>query len=204
MPEEWRTSTLIPIFKNKGDIQECGNYRGIKLMSHTMKIWERIMNNRIRGIVKISEEQFGFMPGRSTTDAIYALRLLMEKYREEQQELHCVFIDLEKAYDRVPREEVWNCLRLKGVPESYVRLVQDMYRNTSTEVRCQPGKSEKFEIKVGVHQGSARSPLLFAVVMDCLTEEVRRPSPWDIMYADDVVICTNDRETCEEKLEQWT
>ncbi|XP_047500838.1 uncharacterized protein LOC125046883 [Penaeus chinensis] len=82
MPEEWGTSTLIPIFKNKGDIQECGNYRGIKLMSHTMKIWERIMNNRIRGIVKISEEQFGFMPGRGTTDAIYALRLLMEKYRE--------------------------------------------------------------------------------------------------------------------------
>ncbi|XP_037775541.1 uncharacterized protein LOC119572505 [Penaeus monodon] len=79
-----------------------------------------------------------------------------------------------------------------------------MCRNTSTEVRCQSGKSENFEIKVGVHQGSALSPLLFAVVMDCLTEEVRRPSPWDIMCADDVVICTNDRETCEEKLEQWT
>ncbi|XP_047500839.1 uncharacterized protein LOC125046884 [Penaeus chinensis] len=79
-----------------------------------------------------------------------------------------------------------------------------MYRNTSTEVRCQSGKSEKFEVKVGVHQGSALRQLLFAVVMYCLTEEVRKSSPWDIMYVDDVVICTNDRETCEEKLEQWT
>ncbi|XP_063594371.1 uncharacterized protein LOC134771360 [Penaeus indicus] len=125
----------------------------------------------------------------------------MEKYREGQQELHCVFIDLEKAYNRVPRDEVWNYLRLKGVPKSYVILVQDMYCNTSTEVGCQSGKSEKFEVKVGVHQGSALSPLLFAFVMDYLTKEVRRSSPWDIMYADDVVICTN--EACEEKLEQW-
>ncbi|XP_063615696.1 craniofacial development protein 2-like [Penaeus indicus] len=102
MPDEWRDSTLIPIFKNKGDIQESGNYRGIKLMSHTLKIWERIIDGRLRAIVTISEQQFGFMPGRSTTDAIFALRQLMEKYREGQRELHSVFIDLEKAYDRVP------------------------------------------------------------------------------------------------------
>ncbi|XP_042858560.1 uncharacterized protein LOC122244662 [Penaeus japonicus] len=124
------------------------------------------------------------MPGRGTTDA---LRLLMEKYREGQQELLCEFIDLVKAYDRVPREEVWNCLRIKGVPESYVHLVQDM-----------------FEVKVGVHQGSALGPLVFAVIMDYLTEEVRRQSPWGIMDADDDVVCKNDRETIEEKLGQWT
>ena len=44
MPDEWRNSTLIPIFKNKGDIQDCGNYRGIKLTSHTLKLWERIID----------------------------------------------------------------------------------------------------------------------------------------------------------------
>ncbi|XP_042878625.1 uncharacterized protein LOC122257419 [Penaeus japonicus] len=104
-------------------------------------------------MVNISEEQFGSMPGRGATDAIYAIRLQMEKYREGQQELHCVFKDLEKAYDNVPREEVWNCPRIKGVPESYVRLVLDRYCNSSTEVRCQSGSSEKFEVKVGMHQG---------------------------------------------------
>ena len=62
MPEEWRKSVLIPIYKNKGDAQCCGNYRGIKLMSHTMKIWERIIETRLRDRVEISKQQYGFMP----------------------------------------------------------------------------------------------------------------------------------------------
>ena len=105
MPEEWRDSVLIPIFKNKGDVQSCSNYRGIKLISHTMKLWERIVEKRLRSDLKFSNQQYGFMPGKSTTDALFALRVLMEKYREGQKELHCVFVDLENAYDKVPREE---------------------------------------------------------------------------------------------------
>ncbi|KAK3533676.1 hypothetical protein QTP70_024005 [Hemibagrus guttatus] len=136
MPEEWRRSVLVPIFKNKGDMQSCSNYRGIKLMSHTMKLWERVVEARLRKVVEICEQQYGFMPRKSTTDAIFALRILMEKYRYSQRELHCVFVDLEKAYDRVPREELWYCMRKSGVAEKYVRMVQDMYERSRTVVRC--------------------------------------------------------------------
>ena len=100
MPEEWRDSVIVPIFKEKGDIQDCRNYRGIKMISHTMKIWERIIDRRLREETTIGEEQFGFILGRRTTDAIFAARQVIEKHREMQKELHLVFIDLEKWYDR--------------------------------------------------------------------------------------------------------
>ncbi|KAK3545443.1 hypothetical protein QTP70_007704 [Hemibagrus guttatus] len=203
MPEEWRRSVLVPIFKNKGDVQSCSNYRGIKLMSHTMKLWERVVEARLRKVVEICEQQYGFMPRKSTTDAIFALRILMEKYRDGQRELHCVFVDLEKAYDRVPREELWYCMRKSGVAEKYVRVVQDMYERSRTVVRCAVGQTEEFKVEVGLHQGSALSPFLFAIVMDQLSEEVRQESPWTMMFADDIVICSESREQVEENLERW-
>ncbi len=67
IPDSWKKSKLIPIFKNKGDIIECNNYRGIKLMSHFMKLWERVIEARLREIVNIRDNQFGFRPGMSTT-----------------------------------------------------------------------------------------------------------------------------------------
>ena len=120
IPDEWRESVLVPIHKEKGYVQECQNYRGIKLLSHTMKIWERILDKRVRCEVEVAEEQFGFMPGRGTTNAIFILRQVVEKYREKGRDLHMVFIDLEKAYDRIPREKLWRCLREKMVLEKYV------------------------------------------------------------------------------------
>ncbi|KAK3573200.1 hypothetical protein QTP86_015121, partial [Hemibagrus guttatus] len=179
----------------------CSNYRGIKLMSHTMKLWERVVEARLRKVVEICEQQYGFMPRKSTTDAIFALRILMEKYRDGQRELYCV--DLEKAYDRVPREELWYCMRRSGVAEKYVRVVQDMYERSRTVVRCAVGQTEEFKVEVGLHQESALSPFLFAMVMDQLSEEVRQESPWTMMFADDIVICSESREQVEENLERW-
>ena len=147
-------------------------------MSHTMKVWERIIETRLRDRVEISKQQYGFMPGKGTTDAMFALRMLMEKYREGQKELHCVFVDLEKAYDRVPREELWYCMRKSGIVGS-------------------------FKVKVGLHQGSALSPFLFAMILDRLTDEVRREPPWTMLFADDIVICEETREEVEQRLESW-
>ncbi|KAK3563912.1 hypothetical protein QTP86_004847 [Hemibagrus guttatus] len=114
-----------------------------------------------------------------------------------------VLENLEKAYDRVPREELWYCMRKSGVAEKYVRVVQDMYERSRTVVRCVVGQTEEFKVEVGLHQGSALSPFLFAMVMDQLSEEVRQESPWTMMFADDIVICSESREQVEENLERW-
>ncbi|KAK3556662.1 hypothetical protein QTP70_011926 [Hemibagrus guttatus] len=114
-----------------------------------------------------------------------------------------VLENLEKAYDRVPREELWYCMRKSGVAEKYVRVVQDMYERSRTVVRCAVGQTEEFKVEVGLHQGSALSPILFAIVMDQLSEEVRQESPWTMMFSDDIVICSESREQVEENLERW-
>ena len=143
------------------------------------------------------------MPGKGTTDAMFALRMLMEKYREGQRELQCVFVDIEKAYDRVPREELWYCMRKSEIVEKYLRLVQDMYEENETVVRCAIGTTESFKVKVGLHQGSALRPFLFAVIMDRLTDEVRREPPWTMLFADNIVICEETRQEVERRLECW-
>ena len=152
----------------------CGSYRSIKLMSHTVKIWERISKARLRISVEISKQQYGFMPEKGTTDAIFALRMLIEKYREGQKELLCVFLDKNKVYNWALREGLGYCMRKSGMAEKYAELVQDMYEGSKTVVKCAVRTAKSFKVKVGLHQRSALSPFMFAVIMDRITEEVRR------------------------------
>jgi hypothetical protein len=203
MPDEWRRSTLVPIYKNKGDIQSCNNYRGIKLMSHTMKLWERVIEHRLRMVTTVSEKQFGFMPGRSTMEAIYLLRRMVEKYRAKKNDLHMVFIDLEKAYDRVPRDIIWWVLERKGVTKGYIDVIRDMYDGAVTTIRSPVGETSEFPITVGLHQGSALSPYLFALVMDELTRQFQEDIPWCMMFADDIVLVDETARGVNTKLEIW-
>ena len=144
IPKIWRNSTITPLYKNKGDPLNCNNYRGIKLLSHSLKLWERVIEARLRDIVTISERQYGFQKGKSTIQPMFCLRILQEKFREFNKKLHMGLVDLEKAYHTaysIPRELIWYCLRRKFVPEEYVRIIKDMYHNCKTKVTTVVGKT---------------------------------------------------------------
>ncbi|XP_037781971.1 uncharacterized protein LOC119578464 [Penaeus monodon] len=110
----------------------------------TAEAWE----SRLRNEVVISDQQFGFLPIRNTIAALFALRMLMEKFRV-QKELHCVFVDLDKAYYRAPREEVCCCMRKSDVAEKYVRAVQDLNEGSKTVVRCVVSVKAGFKVEEG-------------------------------------------------------
>ncbi|XP_065674134.1 uncharacterized protein LOC136091078 [Hydra vulgaris] len=82
-------------------------------------------------------------------------------------------------------------------------MVQDMYENNVTAVRCAVGMTDRFKVEVGLHQGSALSPFLFAIVMNRMTDKVRQESPWTMMFADDILICSESRRQVEVNLERW-
>ena len=103
VPSDWEQSFIVCLYKGKGDAWERGNYRGLKLTEQVMKILERIVDGLIRQLVSIDNSQFGFVPGRGTTDAIFVVRQLQEKYLAANKRLYMAFVDLEKAFDRVPR-----------------------------------------------------------------------------------------------------
>ena len=203
MPDEWTRSLLAPMYKGKGDIKECENSSGIKLMSHSMKLWKKIIEARIRKEVTIAEQQFGFVPGRNTTDAIFCLRMLLEKWTEGKKAVHCAFIDLEKAYDGVPREELWECLRLAETSECYLKVIEDMYDGATTTVKSTAGLIEEFKVDVGLQQGLALSPFRFDIIMDKLTEGIRKDAQWDMLFADDIVMSTQNHRELEDDLEIW-
>ena len=153
-----------------------------------MKVWEKILEGRLRNIVEIDENQFGFQQGKSTVDAIFVMRQLQERYGWGKKELFHIFVDLEKAFDRVPREAIVWTLRKQNVPERLITLILALYVNSRSKVKALAGTSEEFEIGVGVHQGCALSPLLFVVVMQEVMKDVRGESLWELLYADNLVI----------------
>jgi len=101
----------------KGAPMECGFYRGIKLLEHAMKVVERIFEDRIRQQIDIDDMQFGFMKGKGTTDAIFIVAQLQEKFRAKGKKLYFGFVDLEKAFDKVPREVIRWAMHQLGAEE---------------------------------------------------------------------------------------
>ncbi|KAK6740540.1 hypothetical protein RB195_008789 [Necator americanus] len=195
-PDFWQTSMTLPVWKGKGDLADCASYRPIRLLCHTMKVFERVLEGRLRKIVSVSLNQCGFVKDCSTIDAIHAVLILLEKHREENRSVHRAFLDLEKAFDRVSHELLWMSMRSHRVPEEYVRWTKLLYANPTSVVRCAAGTSRPFSVQVGVHQGSSLSPLLFIL---CITKEIQKQHQWTLLFADEVMLASESRDDLQKR-----
>ena len=194
---------MVPIFKGKGDAMNCGAYRGVKLLEHAIKIVEKVLERKMRLMVKVDEMQFGFMPGKGTMDAVFILKGLQEKYLDKEKKLYMCFVDPEKAFDRVAMKVLEWAMRKRGIPEAMVRAVMSLYEGAKARVRDGLELFEEFEVKVCVHQGSALSPLLFAIMVDVITESVRNGLMSEMFYADDLILTSETMEGLRAKFWKW-
>ena len=124
----------------------------------------------------------------------FTVRRIQEKYRKKDKKLYMCFLDLEKAFDRVPRRVMQWALRKKGRLDILVNAVMSLFEGSKTKVKVQSEFSEEFCVVIGVHQGSVLSPLLFAIVVDVVTENAREGLMKEVLYADNLVLISETLE----------
>ncbi|KAL4098323.1 hypothetical protein QTP88_022957 [Uroleucon formosanum] len=203
--QEWSLSVICPIFK-KGDPTKVDNYRGISLLDAAYKVLSIAILRRIEAfaIDIVGKYQCGFTKGRSTSNHIFTLRQTMEKYYEFDKDLHMIFIDFKQAYDSVNREQLWIVLQNFGLPKKLVNLIKSCNSNTTCKVRFLGRESGDFEVKSGLRQGDALSPILFNIALERVVRDMHETREMDLngkgtllAYADNIVILGDSQNEVE-------
>ena len=169
---DWRDAVVVPIPK-KGDLRLCDNWRGISLLDVAGKVLAQIIQERLQIISErvLPESQCGFRKGRGCIDMVFVGRQMVEKCREHNDSLFVLFVDLQKAYDSIPRMALWTVLERYGVPPTMLSVIRSFHDNMLAEVRIGDVITDSFEVKNGLRQGCTLAPsmfnLFFGAVVAC-------------------------------------
>ena len=204
-PTTWTQSLIITLPK-KGNLQLCQKYRTISLISHPSKVMLKIILNRLQPQAEeiIAEEQAGFRAGRSTTEQMFNLRILCEKYLQHQQNPYNVFIDFKKAFDRVWHEALWAAMRKYNINASIIRAIENLYDKAQNDFLFNGSTGEWFRSTVGVRQGCLLSPTLFIIFLERIMCEALDDHEGSVSiggrlitnfrFADDIVVNAEEEE----------
>ena len=167
VPQQWKDA-VITVLHKKGDKTECGNYRGISLVSHAGKVLLKVVARRLSACCEVKgllpEEQCGFRRNRSTTGMIFVVLRQQEIGRKAGLSLFMCFVDLQKAYDTVDRTLLWQVLTRIGVPPQMTAVIQQFRYRMRAYVRPDDGIcSDCFEVEQELRQGCVLPPLLFNI-----------------------------------------
>ena len=207
-PSAWTTSLVITLPK-KGNIQLCQNYRTISLISHASKVMLKVILNRLNPQAEniIAEEQAGFRVGRSTTEQIFNLRVLCDKYQQHPRDIYHIFIDFAKAFDRVWHAALWATMRRYNITADIIRVVQSLYEKATSAVLINGTLGDWFRTTIGVRQGCILSPTLFNIFLEeIMTEALEKHhgtvsiggrTITNLRFADDIDGLAGDEEELE-------
>lgn len=149
----------------KRNLNDVNNYRGITLVSVSGKLFSHILNNRLiqwsESLDKLNESQFGFRPGKSTSDCVFILHSIVSNILDNGEKLYTAFVDFRKAFDCIPHHQLWTKLFKSSVSSKFVKLLKSVYSKVTSCVRYGRNNSNYFPISSGVRQGEPLLPLLF-------------------------------------------
>ena len=172
IPQQLEKANIILAYKQRGDRAECGNSRGISLLSVAGKVLAMIMLTRLLEHVidlVLPESYCGFRRRRSTIDMIFFDRQLHEECREQHQDLYMAFVDLRKTFDTVNRSLLWNIRRKFGCPPTFIAILQQFHTGMCAQVVMASFQSSSFPVEVGVKQGCVLAPIIFNLLLVAIT-----------------------------------
>lgn len=201
-PDSFALAKLLSIYK-KGPRDDCNNYRGISIMNGIGKVYDYVLCNRLMHWFTPDREQAGALPGRSCTDHIMTLRLIIMYTVAMKKKLYVVFVDFSKAYDRIPREKLMQALHSLGCGSVMLSALCAMYRVTYGVMG-----SSLMRFVLGVRQGAPTSCFLFTMYVNELIRVMKTTCPDDdflgqlhlLLLMDDTCIFASSRENCLRKL----
>lgn len=208
-PTHWNTSTLVNLDKGKGDPQLLSNKRGISLTSNLGKLFERVINNRVKKYLKFTQAQAGGREGKSCVDHTFVLKSILNQHQQENVETYCAFIDLEKAYDKVWPSAIYNAMWERGIRGKLWRVIKSLNTGLSTCVQTKYGPTEPVPIMQSIRQGGVLSVCEFSVLIDCLEDDLQKEDLGvhfgDILIAslllmDDIVLINRSSEGLQKML----
>ena len=202
-PSELNKSIFIALPKVNRTLK-CEKHRTLGLMSHVTKLMPRIVINRIRGrtLHEIAPEQYGFIPDKGTGNAIFVLRMLVERSIERQKDVYVYFIDYGKAFDTVKHKLLMDLLQSLDVDQTEIRFLFSLYWNQTATVRCNDDISAWMSIKQRVRQGCVDSPHLFALYTEMIMGKLGEMEGFriggtivnNLRYANDTIIVAESEE----------
>jgi hypothetical protein len=209
-PTSWGDGIITPIFK-KGDANDASNYRAINLINIVAKIYSQLLLNRItdwsKKYDKLVPNQFGFQKQKSITDCMFILQSVISKTLNAGQKLYTIFIDYEKAFDKIDRSYLMHKLLAENVSCKMVKAIKAMYTVVRSCVRYNFQLSGFFDSNIGLKQGDPSSPLLVMLFVNDVVENinanlegiftVNQLKLFILLYADDQAIFATSPETIQ-------
>jgi len=210
IPDDLTKSIFIALPKKAG-ATECELHRTISLMSHVTKILLKILMMRMKNKIstEIAEEQYGFTPDKGTRNAIFILRMIIERSIEVKHDLYLCFLDYTKAFDKVKHDNLFQILQNLDIDGKDLRLIRNLYWDQKAAMKINNDTSEYKNIKRGVRQGCVLSPDLFNIYSEMILRNIEDVEGVKIggyncnnlRYADDTVLIASTEEELQEMID---